>query len=36
MTYLVTQAVNEVENLCYTIRDGSVFCWTNAPRALQS
>ena len=25
MTYLVTQAVNEVENLRYTIRDGSVF-----------
>ena len=25
MTYLVTQAVNEVENLRYTIRDGSVY-----------
>ena len=25
MTYLVTQAVNEVENLRYTIRDDSVF-----------
>ena len=25
MTYLVTQAVNAVENLRYTIRDGSVF-----------
>lgn len=25
MTYLVTQAVNEVKNLRYTIRDGSVY-----------
>lgn len=25
MTYLVTQAVNAVENLRYTIRDGSVY-----------